>query len=50
MANPGNQHCASCIGTLSFPILARGQITSNAFSSSFVTSSMDHFNTDFETA
>jgi len=20
MANPGNQHCASCIGTLSFPI------------------------------
>ena len=20
MANPGNRHCASCIGTLSFPI------------------------------
>ena len=20
MASPGNQHCASCIGTLSFPI------------------------------
>ena len=23
MASPGNQHCASCIGTLSFPILSR---------------------------
>ena len=22
MASPGNQHCASCIGTLSFPIAA----------------------------
>ena len=22
MASPGNQHCVSCIGTLSFPILA----------------------------
>jgi len=21
MASPGNQHCANCIGTLSFPIL-----------------------------
>jgi len=21
MASPGNQHCASCIGTLSFPIV-----------------------------
>jgi len=21
MASPGNQHCASCIGTLSFPVL-----------------------------
>jgi len=20
MASPGNQHCASCIGTLSFPV------------------------------
>jgi len=24
MAGPGNQHCASCIGTLSFPMLAAG--------------------------
>ena len=23
MASPGNQHCANCIGTLSFPILIR---------------------------
>ena len=23
MASPGNQHCASCIGTLSFPIAMR---------------------------
>jgi len=23
MASPGNQHCASCIGTLSFPIKHR---------------------------
>jgi len=22
MASPGNRHCASCIGTLSFPICA----------------------------
>jgi len=21
MASPGNQHCANCVGTLSFPIL-----------------------------
>ena len=21
MASPGNQHCANCIGTLSFPIV-----------------------------
>ena len=26
MASPGNQHCSSCIGTLSFPI--RVHITS----------------------
>ena len=25
MASPGNQHCANCIGTLSFPI-GKGQI------------------------
>jgi len=25
MAIPGNQHCASCIGTLSFPMLFNGQ-------------------------
>jgi len=23
MASPGNQHCASCIGTLAFPLLLR---------------------------
>ena len=23
MASPGNQHCASCIGTLSFPMALR---------------------------
>ena len=23
MASPGNQHCASCIGTLSFPMFSR---------------------------
>ena len=23
MASPGNQHCASCIGTLSFPAFLR---------------------------
>ena len=23
MASPGNQHCANCIGTLSFPIHCR---------------------------
>ena len=23
MASPGNQHCASCIGTLSFPMRVR---------------------------
>ena len=23
MASPGNQHCANCIGTLSFPIASR---------------------------
>ena len=23
MASPGNQHCANCIGTLSFPMAAR---------------------------
>ena len=30
MASPGNQHCASCIGTLSFPIQsATGIITAS---------------------
>ena len=24
MASPGNQHCANCIGTLSFPVRRRG--------------------------
>ena len=23
MASPGNQHCASCIGTLSFPLVSQ---------------------------
>jgi len=26
MASPGNQHCADCIGTLSFPVLSCGLI------------------------
>jgi len=25
MASPGNQHCANCIGTLSFPMALRGK-------------------------
>jgi len=26
MASPGNQHCANCIGTLSFPILRQPEV------------------------
>ena len=40
MASPGNQHCASCIGTLSFPISCHGEqklvfLTSDGAFSSF---------------
>ena len=31
MANPGNQHCASCIGTLSFAIIQKALETANTF-------------------
>ena len=34
MASPGNQHCASCIGTLSFPILRCGRLLWNSSCSS----------------
>jgi len=27
MASPGNQHCANCIGTLSFPMIARVSVS-----------------------
>jgi len=27
MASPLNQHCANCIGTLSFPVLRNGLVT-----------------------
>jgi len=29
-ASPGNQHCASCIGTLSFPIVKHTDLQLNA--------------------
>ena len=27
MASPGNQHCANCIGTLSFPVTGDAAVT-----------------------
>ena len=30
MASPGNQHCANCIGTLSFPKLYRIYLTGSS--------------------
>ena len=34
MANPGNRHCANCIGTLSFPMSRFCQLTVNVVCSS----------------
>ena len=31
MASPGNQHCASCTGTLSFPIAVRVVVNCSAY-------------------
>ena len=36
MANAGNQHCANCIGALSFPMPTDGQMLSSSAASAVV--------------